>query len=208
MASANRRMVSSSLTPGTKTQSAPASTYRLARPMVSANGSPVVPRESTRRCGHSGRRCRRARRLVRRRADRRPPPRRTACPGPASSRSQLRHSDLRGSRHGAGDVVGGVAVPGLEIRGDGHSHCRDHVSQPAPASSRGPASSPSGTPHRPRDAGAGRGDGGEPDLLEDAGGSGIPRVGDGTKPPGARCRSRKVVDLMIRRRSTGRVVSR
>ena len=42
-AAASRRIVSSSTTPGTKTQSAPASTYRTARSTVSANASPVVP---------------------------------------------------------------------------------------------------------------------------------------------------------------------
>ena len=37
---------------------------------------------------------------------------------------------------------------------------------------------PSGTPQRPGDARAGRGDGREADLLEDAGGAGVPGVGE------------------------------
>ena len=40
---ARRRIVSASTTPGTKTQSAPASTYRVARSTVAAKGSPSVP---------------------------------------------------------------------------------------------------------------------------------------------------------------------
>ena len=43
MAAASRRIVSSSTTPGTKTQSAPASRYRTARSTVSAKTSPVRP---------------------------------------------------------------------------------------------------------------------------------------------------------------------
>ena len=70
---------------------------------------------------------------------------------------------------------GGVAVPGLEIRGHRNAH-RGHdaadVLEHRVAVQRPAVRDPA----RPRDARAGRGDGREADLLEDAGGPGIPGV--------------------------------
>ena len=85
--------------------------------------------------------------------------------------------ELDGPGDGAADLVRGVAVAGFEVRGHGNAH-RGHdatdVLEHRVAVQRSSVRDPAG----PGDARAGRGDGREADLLEDAGGPGVPGVGE------------------------------
>ena len=165
----------SATTPGTKTQSAPASTYRTARATVSSNTSPVAPPNQ-----------------VSVRAFR------TKVPG------GCRGAGGRDPLGGLVDPEQGPTLPGSSRLPpttpsprppDGQSSptgCRrtrppgrrSPARRPQPRSGPrarawcpGRATPPSGTPQRPGDAGARRGDRREADLLEDPRGPGVPRVG-------------------------------
>ena len=93
------------------------------------------------------------------------------------------HPELHGPGHGAADVVRGVAVPGFEVRGHRHAHGghdATDVLEHRVAVQRSSVRDSAG----PGDARAGRGDGREADLLEDAGGAGVPGVGEHEAGPG------------------------
>ena len=183
MAAASRRIVSASTTPGTKTQSArPRRTGPPARPSRRRRrrsagevgvGAGVQHEGARRRRGPGGRDGRRPRRC------------RTA-PRHGVLEVGAHRPELDGPGHGAGDILRGVAVPGLEVRGTGTA--TDPTIWPTCSSILSRSSAPSG-PAGPGDARAGRGDGREADLLEDAGGPGSQALGS-TKP-GPWCRARK-----------------
>jgi hypothetical protein len=80
--------------------------------------------------------------------------------------------ELHRTGHGAADVERGVAVSGFEIRSHGHD-ATDVLEHPLLVQRFSVRQSAG-----PRDARAGRSDGREADLLKDAGGTGIPGVGE------------------------------
>ena len=104
--------------------------------------------------------------------------------------------DLHGPGHGSTDVAGCVCVSSFEVRGHRHADC-GHDASDVPEHRVAVQRSPVRDSAGPGDARTGRGDGREADLLQDAGGAGIPGVGE--YEPGTTVQGKKGCCLAGRR---------